>query len=1138
MKKFKAILSIALAIAMLCTSFVFAISAQAADTDANKVAADAKLQDNIANGVILHALCWGYSEIEKNIPAIAAAGYSAVQTSPVQQPKDMNTSTNVSGQWWKLYQPVSLSIAKNSWVGTAAELKSLCETAHKYGVKIICDIVSNHLGASEDGYKKLAEEVKTYEPTLWNGNGNVSGNPYFHDPSGTANDNDARSVTQLVSSGCPDLNTGNTTVQNRVVSLLKECIDCGVDGFRFDAAKHIETPSDSGISPNNYWTNVLGQASSYAQSKGGKSIFYYGEVLNTPGGGRSISGYTNLDGGKYRITDNTTSNAIRNAVTSHNASGAINASYSLSGGATHAVLWAESHDTYLNTEAGNTTNVSDSDIVKAWAMVASRKDATALYFARTNGMSMGGMGANTTYKSVAVAEINKFHNNFVGQSEKTGTSGSIAYVARGTSGIVLVNVNGTTASANVSGTGLANGSYKDMITGNSFTVSNGTVSGQIGSTGVAVVTTGSTTPTVAADQESQTFKGDTLTIGLTLSNATSGTYQLDNYTPVTFTGSPKIKIGSDYKAGDKITLTLTATDGTQTTTTTYYYTKAAAASSGVYIILPASVVSSSNWTAPLYCYLYDQDSGKGNTVGGQVYKNASWPGEEMQYDSTLNAYYLEVSDTTCISEKTTKVSGGNVTGSESPVTANFDLAHSQNTHVIVSDSSKSSGGVSQGKQFPGSSSKATLDLKGVSHKITSLTATSGWSTTTEKPGANTNVPATNVTKGNVATTAPPTPEPTTTQPTTPTPTTEPTTAASTPGPTATTPTTEAPTETIPPVIVDGLTYGDVNLDEKIDIADVTAIQKHIASLAPLTGNGLLVADVDANGTVNIKDATKIQMYSLDMSGTDKVGQAYTGSAAPAPSTPSEQVTMPTTEAAPTEAPTQATTEAPTPAPTEAPTESVPPVDPEPAPSDYYTVYLKTTLTWISSMGSEPYLYDNATGESYLMTRDYDAYPYVFYAEVPTSVTDGVIYRATGPSSPENGYNQMPVSYSTTNNCYTLNSFPDGGQPDGVMCPYVEESAPDFALTRLYVENDLGWNAVYLYGWGCGLVDSDTVDMIQIPGTNYWYVDLPEPIPNGVETFLLKGSAGKTDWSQQTANITVQEPYNCYKLSGSWTTYNG
>lgn len=1104
MKKLKGILSIVMVLALLCTTFVFATTAQAAETAKDKTGLDTKLQNNISDGVILHALCWGYSEIEKNIPAIAAAGYSAVQTSPVQQPKDVNTSTNVSGQWWKLYQPVSLSIAKDSWVGTAKELQSLCETAHKYNVKIICDVVTNHLGASnENSYNELAAEVKTYEPTLWNGTGKVAGNPYFHNPSGTASDSNATTVTQYVSSSCPDLNTGNTTVQGRVVSLLKECIDCGVDGFRFDAAKHIETPADSGISPNNYWPNVLGQASSYAQSKANKSLFYYGEVLNTPGGGRSITGYTNLDNGKYRVTDNTTSSSIRNAVTSHNASGAVNASYSLSGGASHAVLWAESHDTYLNTESGNTTNISDSDIMKTWAMVASRKDATPLYFARTNGMNMGGSAVNTSYKSVAVAEVNKFHNNFVGQSEKTGTSGSIAYVARGTTGIVLVNTNGTTASVNVSGTGLANGTYKDMVTGSSFTVSGGTVSGQIGSTGIAVVAQGSTTPMAFADQETQTFKSDTITVGLSLSNATSGTYQLDNYEPVTFTGSPKIRIGSDYKVGETIKLTLTATDGVQTTTSQYMYTKAEAASSGVYIILPASTVKSANWNAPLYCYLFDQDSGNGLTVGGQVYKNASWPGEEMQYDSNLDAYYLEVSNTTCISEKTTKVTNGQVTGSASPVTASFNLAGSKNTHVIVSDSSKSAGGVSQGKQFPLSGSRRTLDLNGTSHKLTALSGTpsaSNWAVTTDKPGQSPSVPATDVTKGNA------------TQGTT-------ATAASTPSPTSTTATTQPQTssptesESTSQTITGDIMYGDVNLDGGINIADVTTIQKHVAQIITLTGDACSVADVDGDGIVKIKDATCVQKSIAKMNGSGKTGEKY-----------SSQQTTPTTT------PQQPTAESPTDNPTDAPTN----------PDDStYTVYLKTTLSWISSMGSEPYVYDTATGQSYLMVQDTSVYPQVFYASVPTSLTDAIIYRATAPiDNPETSseaYNLMPVTFSTTNNCYRLKDFPLGGQPDGAVEPYVAEEQPD-SLSTLYVLNDKGWSNVYIYGWGYGIYNS-TLPLEKIEGTDYWKIELPEPIPDGIKTFLLKDTEDPKSFVNQTEDITVNMPNNCFVLSsGTWTTY--
>ena len=52
-----------------------------------------------------------------------------VQTSPVQKPKDYSSSrTDGENPWWKLYQPLGLSIAPDSttWLGTEAELTALC----------------------------------------------------------------------------------------------------------------------------------------------------------------------------------------------------------------------------------------------------------------------------------------------------------------------------------------------------------------------------------------------------------------------------------------------------------------------------------------------------------------------------------------------------------------------------------------------------------------------------------------------------------------------------------------------------------------------------------------------------------------------------------------------------------------------------------------------------------------------------------------------------------------------------------------------------------------------------------------------------------------------------------------------------
>ncbi len=110
------------------------------------------LQSNIQDGVILHCWDWSFENIEANMANIAAAGYSAIQTSPIQQAKE-STVGLTNSVWWLLYQPVSFSIDNtgNSALGTKAEFESMVETAHSYGVKVIVDIVANHT-ANSTGY--------------------------------------------------------------------------------------------------------------------------------------------------------------------------------------------------------------------------------------------------------------------------------------------------------------------------------------------------------------------------------------------------------------------------------------------------------------------------------------------------------------------------------------------------------------------------------------------------------------------------------------------------------------------------------------------------------------------------------------------------------------------------------------------------------------------------------------------------------------------------------------------------------------------------------------------------------------------------------------------------------------------------
>lgn len=53
---------------------------------------------------------------------------------------------------------------------------------------------------------------------------------------------------------------------------------------------------------------------------------------------------------------------------------------------------------------------------------------------------------------------------------------------------------------------------------------------------------------------------------------------------------------------------------------------------------------------------------------------------------------------------------------------------------------------------------------------------------------------------------------------------------------------------------------DTNLDDSIDIRDITAIQRHLTELEPFNEEQLAVADTNGDGEINIADATHLQMY--------------------------------------------------------------------------------------------------------------------------------------------------------------------------------------------------------------------------------------------------------------------------------------
>ena len=487
------ILSVCLVFSCLVFADVVTVNTSAATTY--------NLADNVQDGQILQCWNWSFNNIKKNIAKIAEQGFTAIQTSPIQTSKESTKESwsSASNSFWVYYQPTNFSIETNSRnaLGTKSEFKAMCAEAHKYGIKVIVDTVFNHL-ANDNSDNTLSSQIPS---DIRNDSG------CWHSvKTNISNYSDRYDMTHHCLAGLPDLNTGSSKIQNYAISFLKECIDAGADGFRFDAAKHIETPSDYSGTSSDFWPNVLNAATSYAQSTRGITPYYYGEILDSAG--VDISAYT-----KYMsVTDNSGSNSIRNAVNSSNAGGAANSAIFNGAQPKYTVQWNESHDTYAE---GSSSYVSSTNLKKTWAIIGSRAEVCGMYLARPNsGSTMLGSADVTAWADKEVKEINIFKNSFIGQSEYFASSGNIAYVERGTSGVVLVNVSGSSASVNVTANRIASGTYKDAISGNTFTVSNGKITGNIGSTGIAVVYNKSevVTPTVAPTSEPPVLSGETKTI--------------------------------------------------------------------------------------------------------------------------------------------------------------------------------------------------------------------------------------------------------------------------------------------------------------------------------------------------------------------------------------------------------------------------------------------------------------------------------------------------------------------------------------------------------------------------------------------------------------------------------------------------
>lgn len=428
------------------------------------------LTEKIQDGAILHAWCWSFNTVKDNLQSIAEAGYSSIQTSPINEVKvgeGGGMQLYGKGKWYYNYQPTLYTIG-NYQLGTKAEFEDMCSEAEKYGIKIIVDAVVNHCSSD---YNAISNEIK-----------NIPGGA-FHESLKINDWGNRYQGTQGQLLGLWDLNTQNPNVQQMILNYLKECVDSGASGFRYDAAKHIELPDEEPHNgknfSSNFWPVVLNNGSE----------FQYGEILQGAGSReKDYSAYMSFTASRYGET-------IRNAVKKSNFSVSKITDYASAGASEDKlVTWVESHDNY--TGDGSWSQLDNAQIRLAWAAITARKSTTPLFFNRPDGSStsnqwgknrIGNVG-DDNYKHPEVVAVNRFRNAMVGQPEKLSNvnDNSVLMIERGDKGLVIIN-SGTSSINFSQPILLADGVYNDVAHGYKYTVENNVLSGTVPEKSVIVI---------------------------------------------------------------------------------------------------------------------------------------------------------------------------------------------------------------------------------------------------------------------------------------------------------------------------------------------------------------------------------------------------------------------------------------------------------------------------------------------------------------------------------------------------------------------------------------------------------------------------------------------------------------------------
>lgn len=273
--------------------------------------------------IILHMFQYPLLDIVKLLPKVKEQGFTDIQITPIQPLKEINNC------WWIHYQPIGFRIG-NELIGNKEDLILLCNEAEKYKIGIIADVVLNHTAGATDGSIRPHEKVDK----------ELLENPWFwKEQKKISNWKDRWEVTHR-SIGLPGLNLSNYDLHKIIFRFLNELLECGVSGFRFDAAKNIELPDEG----SDFWKFI-------PREYNGKKLFNYAEIIfESKELLDRYSKYVNI------LSEGTCSDRSK------------------------MVAFFESHDSYL--EFGWSRKLTEDHIIKEWEILLKNSEWSVLYYCR------------------------------------------------------------------------------------------------------------------------------------------------------------------------------------------------------------------------------------------------------------------------------------------------------------------------------------------------------------------------------------------------------------------------------------------------------------------------------------------------------------------------------------------------------------------------------------------------------------------------------------------------------------------------------------------------------------------------------------------------------------------------------------